>query len=150
MSSSNSDNDSGNDSSGSNNDKDNKNNKMNGKDSDKNIGENNNSNIMIKINNRNKKNTRILKNDKDTKLNADNNENDNNENSNNIWYSKEANVNKFDFEVYSQKICPLGYGITKEKGLHDRSIHWVESLQIKCAPAPKLVDTPIDTSSITI
>lgn len=56
-----------------------------------------------------------------------------------VWNSKAANSVDFRFQAYAQQICPLGYAIVKEEGLHKRAVHWVPALQIKCAPAVEAV-----------
>lgn len=57
-----------------------------------------------------------------------------------IWNSDKANSRQFRFQVYAQKTCPKGIAVIKEEGLHKRSIHWVPSIQVKCAPIINLVD----------
>jgi hypothetical protein len=56
-----------------------------------------------------------------------------------VWESKAANSLDFRFQAYAQHICPLGNIIVKEEGLHKRAVHWVPSLQTKCAPAVETV-----------
>ena len=51
-----------------------------------------------------------------------------------IWLSKEANSMDFKFQVYAQRICPIGCVVVKEEGLHKRSVHWVPSVQVVGAP----------------
>jgi len=51
-----------------------------------------------------------------------------------IWYTKECNSPKFRMQAYGRSECPLGNIIVKEEGLHKRSIHWVESIQVKFKP----------------
>lgn len=56
-----------------------------------------------------------------------------------VWNSKAANSANFRLQAYAQHVCPLGNMIVKEEGLHKRAIHWVPSLQTKCAPAVEAV-----------
>lgn len=58
-----------------------------------------------------------------------------------VWHSVEATSTVFRLKAYAQTVCPLGNAIIKEKGLHDRSVHWVPSVQVRCAP---LVDSKGD------
>jgi hypothetical protein len=60
-----------------------------------------------------------------------------------IWYTKEANSRIFRMQAYGQKVCPRGKPIVKEEGLHKRSIHWVESIQIKFKPEGGIPEKPI-------
>ena len=63
-----------------------------------------------------------------------------------IWNSKEANSKNFKFQVYAQRVCPLGNIIQKVEGPHKRSIHWVKSVQTKCTPKE---DNSVSTSSMS-
>ena len=51
-----------------------------------------------------------------------------------VWSSTEATSTVFRLKAYAQLVCPLGNAIIKEEGLHKRSVHWVPSLQVRCAP----------------
>lgn len=54
---------------------------------------------------------------------------------NSVWTSAEANSIAFKMQAYAQVVCPLGNAIIKEEGLHKRAVHWVPSVQVRCAPS---------------